>query len=164
MKFLNKAKKGMVLIMTTVILFIATSTVAVLSSFVLVTRNQKIENEYVARTQIILKNTSFDIYHKLLLPKIAASGTYSYNAPITISTVELSSYDINYADAVTVTCTYNKYEQHMAYYQYEISTEDITGYSREELREMKLITTVNFNTNSDLSNPDSYSIGEMRFN
>ena len=52
----------------------------------------------------------------------------------------------------------------MAYYQYEISTEDITGYSREELREMKLITTVNFNTNSDLSNPDSYSIGEMRFN
>lgn len=164
MKFINKAKKGMVLIMTTVILFIATSTVAVLSSFVLVTRNQKIENEYVARSQIILKNTSFDIYQNVLLPKIVARGSaFSLTNPIILYAAEFDSVGINYADEVKVICSFNKYESNMYYYQYEISTEDITGYTREEIRDMKLITTVNFNKNDDLSKASSFSIGEMRF-
>ena len=53
---INAAKKGMVLILTSIMLFVATSIVAVLSSFVIVTRNTKINLEYISRTQIALKS------------------------------------------------------------------------------------------------------------
>ena len=54
----KSAKKGMVLLMTAAILFIATSIVAVLSTFVIVARNQKIEYEYLSRTKIVLSSKS----------------------------------------------------------------------------------------------------------
>lgn len=171
MKFINKAKKGMVLIMTTVILFIATSTVAVLSTFVLVSRNQKIEHEYVSRNKIALKNISYEIYHKLLLPYIT-EHIYSFENKqfYTFKTEDLANQQINYKADVVINCIPDKYtivdnSINNGSYQFELVSHQIGDFTKEEIRDLTLITVVNFKVGNgtDYRNPKTYSIGEMRF-
>lgn len=186
MKFLNKAKKGMVLIMTTVILFIATSTVAVLSTFVLVARSQKVEYEYISRNKIALKNISFEFYNKILLPDICK--TYENFAPSfslkgdpvvykTFEMEEIQSAENNIAydysikvDLLPVAHSIFDGEYQAGYFQYQISSHYLSDFSSEEIREMTLTTIVNFEVAKNFApgdtyygNPELYTIGEMRF-
>ena len=165
---INAAKKGMVLILTSIMLFVATSIVAVLSSFVIVTRNAKINLEYISRTQIALKSKSYELFNKVILNKLITITNPKYDDPITtftVTTADLLTSNVNFNDAIVVTLFENKYDSSEAYYEYSIDSTNLTESDMliSEIRDVGLTTTVVFKKNSNLSNKSSYKIGEMRF-
>ena len=162
-KKINSAKKGMVLIFTTVILFIATSIVAVLSTFVIVARNQKIENEYISRTKIALKNKSHEIFSNILVKKFISYGTFDSARVITITTADFSTYNVEFDGTLEVKCYDNQYESNKGFYEYTIDYKNLVGFNSRELKEVGLVTTINFSKTGSVSNPSNYTIGEMRY-
>ena len=174
---IKAAKKGMVLVLTSVILFVATSIVAVLSTFVIITRNQKIEYEYISRTKIALKNKSFELYSKVLISDFIAYGASITTSdhlekPHTISNFDPETYGFKSGVSITYTCYRDIYDivedddydgDDRYYYEYQFDASMLTNFESEGFREIGIITTVYFVKGHDLTNPNSYSIGEMRF-
>ena len=160
----NSAKKGMVLMMTSVILFIATSIVAVLSTFVIITRNQKIEYEYISRNQIALKSKSYELFHKVLLDKFITTNL-SLSDTIRVDQALIDNANVEFNGNIDVRCEKSPYSTTLYHYIYQFNTQNLVGYEPEELRDISIITTVDFNiyTPDDKYNASSYNISEMRF-
>lgn len=159
----NSAKKGMVLLMTAAILFIATSIVAVLSTFVIVARNQKIEYEYLSRTKIVLTSKSYELFHKVLLDKFITTNESNMKNGFTIE----KDYIINVANVefdgkIDVRYEKSPYSDTLNHYIYEFNTSNLVGYNSKELRDMTIITVVNF-YNSNFASAANYNISETRF-
>lgn len=156
---IKAAKKGMVLVLTSVILFVATSIVAVLSTFVIITRNQKIENEYVSRTKIALKNMSLEIYSKVLLNKFI----WMTEIPNDIQTVTVDEFavaGIQFSKPLNFTCHVYPYGGY--YYEYSFDSSALAAFSPGELKDIGITTIVTFD-GATLDKTDSYKIEEMRF-
>ena len=160
---IKAAKKGMVLVLTSVILFVATSIVAVLSTFVIITRNQKIENEYVSRTKIALKNMSLEIYSKVLLNKFIRM-TETPNDIQTVTVDEFAVAGIQFSKPLNFTCHVNPYAEVSGgyYYEYSFDSSALAAFSSGELRDIGITTIVTFDA-ATLDKTDSYKIEEMRF-
>ena len=158
---IKAAKKGIVLVLTSIILFVATSIVAVLSTFVIITRNQKIENEYVSRTKIALKNMSYELYSKVLLNKFI----WMTEIPNDIQTVTVGEFavaGIQFSKPLNFTCHVNPYMSGGYYYEYSFDSSALAAFSPGELRDIGITTIVTFD-GATLDKTDSYKIEEMRF-
>ena len=161
---INTAKKGMVLIFTTIILFIATSVVAVLSTFVIVTRNQKIDAEYTARTQIVLKSKSYDIYQSYLLSKLVSLGKPSIGSSFKVSSADLTGVK-DFTGTFDVYCYNDPYRANTGFYEYTIDYTNLITKPGDEkkFRSVGLVTRIDFSTTVSSVSASSFRIGEMRF-
>ena len=161
----NSAKKGMVLLMTAAILFIATSIVAVLSTFVIVARNQKIEYEYLSRTKIVLSSKSYELFHKVLLERfVSITNLEAANNGLSVEQSFIDSKGVQFSGKIDVRYESSPYDATLSHYIYEFNTSNLVGYNSKELRDMTIITVVDYNNyESLLMSAANYNISEMRF-
>lgn len=161
----NSAKKGMVLMMTAAILFIATSIVAVLSTFVIVARNQKIEYEYLSRTKIVLSSKSYELFHKVLLERfVSITNLEAANNGLSVEQSFIDSKEVQFSGKIDVRYEKSPYNDTLSHYIYEFNTSNLVGYNSKELRDMTIITVVDFNNSESLlTSAANYNISETRF-
>ena len=161
----NSAKKGMVLMMTAAILFIATSIVAVLSTFVIVARNQKIEYEYLSRTKIVLSSKSYELFHKVLLERfVSITNLEAANNGLSVEQSFIDSKEVQFSGIIDVRYEKSPYNDTLSHYIYEFNTSNLVGYNSKELRDMTIITVVDFNNSESLlTSAANYNISETRF-
>lgn len=166
MRKIKALKKGMVLILTSVMLFIATSIVSILATFVIVSRNQKIEFEYVSRTKIALKSAAYDVY-EVFLGSVASLSKFEISEG-TRTSININSSSSNLNSNIDVKLFGNTVKGVVDYYfEYEIYTEDLKVDDAEYLREASIYVKIDYlkdtTASTDYQNPLNYAIKEMRF-
>jgi hypothetical protein len=166
MKKIKAAKKGMVLLLTSMMLFIATSIVAVLATFVIVSRNQKIEFEYTSRTKIALKSAAYDVYEQFLKSVNTISSFSAEETSRTVVSVSSLYTNLNYNVDVKL-YRHDYFNSTDYYFEFEINTDYLNTEEREYLRDASLYVKIDYiysyTTAGYYQNPENYKIEEMRF-
>lgn len=139
----RKINRGMILIMTSVILFFAASIVAILTTLTIsnMSINNNLNTQY--QTKIILKNKSLDVYSRVKtnIDSLGASLIYNDDNSDTELKNKIEVHSIPEISSLS--------------YEYSISSDDFVN--AENLKDMTLKTTI-FSTGNNVE------ITSMRFN
>lgn len=165
-KVKTAAKKGIILILMSVILFVATSIVAVLSTVIVISRNQVIEFEYTSRTKIALRSKVNDVYEAFLdlVPSQLSGGLSVDDATRTVVTVLGSTEDVNLVKDVNLTLYRDKTNKNIYYFSFNLNRDYFSEEEREHMRSGDITARIDYNTTlSDSLNPANYKLTSVKY-